>query len=98
MRANVQALESRGGDGNRLERFVTVARLLTGDPTASAADGVQWVERLRDDLQVPPLAEYGIGHEDVDDLVAAASGASSMRGNPIVLDATELRGALLAAL
>ena len=98
MRANLRALETRGGESDRLERFVRVARLLTGDPTASAADGVQWIERLRDDLQVPPLADYGIGHEDVDDLVAAASRASSMRGNPIALDATELRGVLLAAL
>ena len=36
MRANVRALEARGGDGDRLDRFVRVARLLTGDPDASA--------------------------------------------------------------
>jgi alcohol dehydrogenase class IV len=49
-------------------------------------------------LQVPGLATYGIARDHVDDLVSAASGASSMRGNPIPLDATELREVLLAAL
>ena len=98
MKANVRALEARGGDTDRLDRFVRVARLLTGSPHATAADGVEWVERLRDDLPVPSLAAYGIGRDDVDDLVSAATRASSMRGNPIVLDATELRDVLLAAI
>jgi alcohol dehydrogenase class IV len=81
-----------------LDRFVTVARLLTGNPGASAADGVDWVARLRDDLRVPPLREYGVGPDHVDDLVAAASRASSMRGNPIALGVEELAEVLRAAL
>ena len=97
MTANVRALQARG-DSGRLGRFVQVARLLTGDPQASAGDGVEWVARLRDELKVPGLATYGLAREHVDDLVSAASGASSMRGNPIALDATELREVLLAAL
>ena len=46
----------------------------------------------------PSLATYGIGRDDVDDLVSAATRASSMRGNPIVLEAGELRDVLLSAL
>jgi alcohol dehydrogenase class IV len=98
MKANVRALEARGGDSDGLDRFVRVARLLTGSPHATAADGVEWVERLRDDLPVPSLAAYGISRDQVDDLVSAATRASSMRGNPIALDATELRDVLLAAI
>lgn len=98
MKANVRALQARGGDTDRLDRFATVARLLTGEPDASAADGVEWIEHLRDDLTIPALGAYGIGPEHVDDLVSAASRASSMRGNPIALEATELRDVLLAAL
>lgn len=97
MKANVRALKARG-DGTELDRFVTVARLLTGEPDASASDGVEWIEHLRDDLKIPALGTYGIGRQHVDDLVSAASLASSMRGNPIVLDATELRDVLLAAI
>ncbi len=96
MKANVRALGAR--DVDRLDRFVRVAFLLTGDPHASASDGVKWVQRLRDDLPVPPLAAYGIGRDDVDDLVSAATRASSMRGNPIVLETGELRQVLLAAI
>jgi alcohol dehydrogenase class IV len=97
MRANVHALDSRG-DAERLDRFVTVARLLTGERGASAADGVEWIERLRDDLAIPSLGIHGIGRAHVDDLVSAATRASSMRGNPVALDATELRDVLLAAI
>lgn len=98
MRANVRALAARGGDPAALARFVTVARLLTGNPGASAADGVDWVARLRDDLRVPPLRDYGVGPDHVEDLVAAASRASSMRGNPIALEAEELAELLRAGL
>jgi alcohol dehydrogenase class IV len=96
MKANVQALGAR--DVDRLDRFVRVARLLTGDPHASASDGVEWVGRLRQDLPVRPLAAYGVSRDHVDDLVEAASRASSMRGNPIALEAAELREVLLAAI
>jgi len=98
MRANVHALQARGGDTDRLDRYIRIARLLTEDPQATASDGVAWVERLRDDLKIPSLGAYGVGRVDVDDLVSAATQASSMRGNPIVLDPTELREVLLAAL
>jgi alcohol dehydrogenase class IV len=98
MRANVRALQARGGDTDRLDRYTRIARLLTGNAHACAADGVAWVERLRDDLKIPSLGAYGVGRVDVDDLVSAATQASSMRGNSIVLDATELREVLLAAL
>jgi alcohol dehydrogenase class IV len=98
MRANVRALQTRGGHSDRLDRFVKVAGLVTGRLHASAAEGVEWVERLRDDLRVPSLGAYGIGPEHVADLVSAASLASSMRGNPIALDAAELHDVLLAAI
>lgn len=98
MEANVRALEGRDGNANRLARFVTVAQRLTGDPLATAADGVVWIERLRDRLCIPSLGAYGIGPEHVDDLAAAGSTASSMRGNPTVLEASELRAILLEAL
>jgi alcohol dehydrogenase class IV len=98
MRANLRALEARGADPARVDRFVTVARLVTGDADAGAIDGVEWVERLGRDLHVPPLGEYGIGPGHVEALVAEASRASSTRGNPIALEAGELGDALRAAL
>lgn len=97
MRLNIRALERRG-DAAGLRRFVTVSRLVTGDPASTAADGLDWVSRLRDELGVPALGAYGIAREHVDDLVSAAAGASSMRGNPVVLEAGELREVLLAAI
>ena len=73
-----------------LDRFVEVARRITGVPAARAADGLAWVRTLYQQLEVKPLAAHGIAVGDFADIVAKASRASSMRGNPIVLTEEEL--------
>jgi alcohol dehydrogenase class IV len=98
MRANLRALRARGDGHARLERFVTVARLLTGRPSASAADGPEWVADLSTRIGIPPLGAWGVRPEAVDDLVRGAARASSMRGNPVPLDTGELREIVLAAI
>ena len=50
------------------------------------------------DLEIPPLAAYGVGSADVDTLVEQAARASSMRGNPIMLTRQELGAVLRAAI
>jgi alcohol dehydrogenase class IV len=81
-----------------LRRYQSVARILTGQPDATAEDGVQWVSQLCRQLQIPPLAACGIQDQDVPVLVEAASQASSMKGNPITLTPEELREVLSRAL
>jgi alcohol dehydrogenase class IV len=91
MQVNVQALRARSPGGAALRRYEEVARLLTGESHATPEDGVRWVTALCRRLEVPPLGAYGVGDADVADLVAKAAHASSMKGNPIVLTAEELR-------
>jgi alcohol dehydrogenase class IV len=98
MLVNVGALLERQPDSPSLRRYDEVARILTGDPGAEAADGVQWVRRLCDDLRVPTLAAYGIGPDDFPELVQKAAEASSMKPNPIVLTPAELKEILERAL
>jgi len=98
MLVNVGALLERQPDSPSLRRYDEVARILTGDPGAEAADGVQWVRRLCDDLRVPTLAAYGIRPEDFPALVQKAAEASSMKPNPIVLTPAELKEILERAL
>jgi alcohol dehydrogenase class IV len=90
MRVNLDALRARAAGSPVLARFDGLARLLTGDPNAPADAGVAWLDRLRADLAIPRLADYGISADDAGDLAAAASRASSMRGNCIVLEQAEL--------
>jgi len=77
-----------------LGRFDELAGLLTGDPGASALDGVRWIQALAAELGVPGLGRYGLAAEDLEPVAEQALGASSMKANPVPLD----RAALVAIL
>lgn len=98
MRANIAALRAGVPDNAALERFAEVARLLTGNPDASAEDGVAWIKELARDLAIPGLGAYGVTSSDLEEIAGKASQASSMKGNPVELTTRELAGILMAAL
>jgi alcohol dehydrogenase class IV len=81
-----------------LQRYVDVARLLTGDPAATELDGLAWLRGTVVRLNVPRLSDYGLGPGDADAIVARAAKAGSTQGNPVVLTEEELHAALAAAL
>jgi alcohol dehydrogenase class IV len=97
MEANVRALRARAPDSPALARYDEVARLLTGRPEATAEEGAARVRELVEELDVPALATYGVGEEQVEEVVAKARRASSMQGNPVVLTDDELAEVLRAA-
>ena len=78
--------------GGALGAFGTLTRGATGDPRASAVDGVEWLRETVALLDVPRLPRLA-----VPDVVAKVAKASSTQGNPIVLTDEELRTALAAA-
>ena len=90
MEVNIRALRARAPGSEPLGRYRTVARLLTGNQSAAAEDGVEWVSRTCRELGIPPLRCYGIREEHAPALVSSAAKASSMKGNPIALTAEEL--------
>ncbi len=98
MAANLEALRTRARDDDGLRRYREVGRLLTGNPTAVADDGVKWVRKLVAELGIPRLGSYGIEEAHVADLVGKATEASSMKANPIVLTIEELTNALRSSL
>jgi alcohol dehydrogenase class IV len=98
METNIQALHERAPHSEALRRYGEIGRVLTGRPDARAEDGVAWVKQVCRDLVIPPLRSHGIGEADFPLLVARASQASSMKANPIVLTAEELRAVLDSAL
>lgn len=97
MAMNLDAL-IRAGDRAARARYDEVARLVTGRPTATGADGVVWVEQLVRALDVPPLAAWGLGPDDVETLIEPARRASSMKANPVALSPEQLTEILLRAL
>ncbi len=98
MEANLRALRLREPRHNTLGRYVQIGRLLTGKPTASADDAVEWVRQLAEDLCIQPLGSYGLLPADLAEVIEKGSKASSMKANPVVLTTEEqweiLRNAL----
>lgn len=95
MEMNVEALGARSPGSAPLQRYDEIARLLTGQPHATARDGVRWVADLCRRLEIPPLRTYGVREEQIPELVESARVTSSMKGNPIALTPDEL-GRILA--
>jgi alcohol dehydrogenase class IV len=98
MSINVQALRERQPDSEALRRYDEVAHILTGNPAATAQDGVRWVQELCAALHIPPLSSYGVTVADLPDLVEKSAVASSMQANPLKLTHDEMRAMLQAAL
>jgi alcohol dehydrogenase class IV len=94
MEANVGALQERGSTSPILARYKEVAEILTGKSEAGPADGASWVYNLCQQLNIPPLSEFGITRRDFPSLVAKSQKSSSMKGNPIELTDEELTAIL----
>jgi alcohol dehydrogenase class IV len=90
MEANVQALRQRDSTSPALAKYNDVARVLTGDASAKAADAVTWVQELCLALKVPSLARFGLKQQDFETITTKAKKSSSMKGNPIELTDDEL--------
>lgn len=95
---NLAALAERAPDSPAVARYQEAARLLTGDPAASADALGPWLREFLRQFPVPGLARHGVKEADFDAVVAAAAQASSMKGNPVLLTPAELRQVLRAAL
>jgi alcohol dehydrogenase class IV len=98
MEANVRALRQRQPAAEPLWRYDEVARLVTGNATATAEVGIEWVRKLVANLGIPGLGHYGLNREHTAELVGKAAQASSMKANPITLTTDELTGILERAL
>jgi len=90
MEVNIKALQSREPGSAALARYDQIARILTGNSTAQAVDGLGWVQKLCAALKVPSLAEFGLEERDFPTVVAKCRKSSSMKGNPIELTDEEL--------
>jgi alcohol dehydrogenase class IV len=96
--ANVGAFRERQAEHGALRRYEEIARILTGDPKATAGDGAAWIRKVCLELAVPPLLAYGLTREDFDVILDKSAGASSMKANPIALTRRELEGILAKSL
>ena len=98
MAANVAGLRARAPQHPAIERYSTIARLLTGRGEASVEDGIDWVRALSAELSISGLSAWGVTEADLQGVVEKAAKASSMQANPLPLTEEELIGVVWAAL
>lgn len=94
MEANLLALRERAPESPALERLTEFARM-TGGKTAD--DGIRWISALCRDLQIRPLSALGVTKSDFPALIEKTQRASSMKTNPVELNAEELEQILREA-
>lgn len=95
---NVHALQSRQPGHTALQRYADIARLVTNNPVASLDDLVEWLETLVEDLAIPRFTQLGMRLDELDEVADQSAKSSSMQGNPIKLEPSELREILLQTL
>lgn len=95
--ANVAALRARAPQSPALERYATIARLLTDRQNASIEDGIEWVRAVCAELNIPALRAWGITEGDLPRVAEKAAHASSTKANPLPLTGEELLGLISAA-
>ena len=95
---NAAALRRQPRGQPTLERYAEIARLLTGRSDATVPELIGWLGDLCRQLEIPRLREFGITAQAAPVLAAKAAAASSMRANPVVLEAEEIEEIVTRAL
>lgn len=98
MEANITALHAREPENTALKRYEYAAQFLHFDRNATAQDAMDWISETSRIFSIPGLGAYGVRQDDFAEIVEKSSVSSSMKGNPIVLNADELTAILRAAL
>ncbi|MBC8171439.1 MAG: iron-containing alcohol dehydrogenase, partial [Anaerolineae bacterium] len=93
MSVNIRLLREREPDHDNLRRYTEVARILTGNPSATAEAGAAWVADLVRELKIPAMKSYGVTAADLPTVTEKSANANSTKGNAIPLthaDITEI--------
>jgi alcohol dehydrogenase class IV len=98
MGVNIAAMRKRLPNSEALRRYDEIARTLTGNGTAEASDGAEWIKELCETFRIPSLASYGMSVEDFPELIESTCRASSTKGNPVQLTRDEMLEILSRAL
>ena len=90
MSANIRKLRSQPDGSRFLDRYRTVAEVLTRLNSAQPEDGVEWVRALCAELHVKSLQDLGLRREALDEVTHKAAESSSMKTNPVKMSREEL--------
>jgi len=89
MEINIRALKSQN-KLSRLKKFDSLAQIFSGNKEATAEDGIMVIKEIVHELNIPRLGSFGLTPDDFPTLVSKAKNSSSMKGNPVVLQDSDL--------
>jgi alcohol dehydrogenase class IV len=98
MTTNIAALRNRAPDHPSLDRYSIIGKLLSGNSTATAEIGIQWVRNFCEHAKIKSLSALSLVENQFDGIIEKSMKSSSMKGNPITLNQEELRTILQMSL
>ena len=90
-------MKSVESESKSLQRYNIIARILTDNPNAQTEDAIEWIQKLCKIMQVPSLKKLGLKKKEIPAAVEQSKKSSSMKGNPIALEDSELTEILVKA-
>ena len=88
---NIASLLANTPSSPVLAKYDRVGQWFTGSKSAGSAELIQELKDLGRDLNIPPLSKFGLGRDQITNLVSRSLKASSMKTNPVSLTESELR-------
>lgn len=83
---NMIALYNLAGRSETETRYQNIAKWVTGNSHANVDDGVNWIKKLAESLDIPKLRSLGIHRDDFSVIIEKSKVSSSMQKNPVKLD------------
>jgi alcohol dehydrogenase class IV len=89
MEENIKAAQEMGRN-DILNRYRTIAKIITQNTNADYLDGVAWVQMMLERLALPNLGEFGICKMSFSRVAQDALQSVSIKGNPLPLNEERL--------
>ncbi len=86
MKYNAIIISRTDDKGDYYQRYLNIARWVTGDKNADIHEGVTWIKHLAEELNIPTLKQMGIAATDFQTIIEKSKVSSSMQKNPVILD------------
>jgi alcohol dehydrogenase class IV len=97
-RMNIKVLQKKDPTHPVLKRYHQAGNYLLGKEILEVSELVEGLFVMISELKIRPLGDWGITHGDIQNVVEKAQQASSMKGNPITLEAHDLEQILIDAM
>ena len=91
LQTNNKALIARQPNNPVRQKFSELAGILLNTDHAELSESVSWAREKCEEFGIPKLSDLGVKRNEFDEICEKSAASSSMKGNPITLDLSELK-------